>query len=161
MLASRQGNSRVYDNKEIISHEDFTKSSPQLHYSLASHFVQYLRHDAKISLDKKLASTAKQCHQAPSLWLSTAIREFKQLNEIIKAKIGHSLTFSEAKSISSNPYAILTLQNDEFYDRKRSIVLQPLGLSFFWSGPRETCHIRKTRLKDCATPQPTWTLLCP
>ena len=131
MLASRQGNSRVYDNKEIISHEDFTKSSPQLHYSLASHFVQYLRHDAKISLDKKLASTAKQCHQAPSLWLSNAIREFKQLNEIIKAKIGHLLTFSEAKSISSSPYAILTLQNDEFYDRKRSIVLQPLGLSFF------------------------------
>lgn len=64
MLASRQGNSQVYDNKEIMSHEDITKSSPRLHLSLTSRFVQSLRHDAKISLDKKLASPAKQSHQA-------------------------------------------------------------------------------------------------
>lgn len=94
ILASRQGNSQVYDNKETISHKDITKSLPQLHFSLARHFVQYLRHDAKLSLDKKLASPAKQSHQAPkykflSLWLLIAIREFRQLNEIMKGKSEH------------------------------------------------------------------------
>ena len=49
-----------------------------------------------------------------------AIREFKQLHEIIKAKSEHSLTFSEAKSISSSPYAILTLQSDEFTIRPQA-----------------------------------------
>ena len=55
-----------------------------------------------------------------SILLSTALRQFKQLNEVIKGKSEHLLTFSEAKSISSRPYAILTLQSDEFYDRKRT-----------------------------------------
>ena len=87
MLASRQGNSQVYDNKETISHEDITKSSPQLHFSLARHFVQYLRHDAKLSLDEKLASPAKQTHQAPKYKLT--VREFRQLNKIMKRKSQH------------------------------------------------------------------------
>lgn len=42
------------------------------------------------------------------------IREFRQLNGITQVKSEISLTFSEAKSISSSPYAILTLQSDEF-----------------------------------------------
>lgn len=33
----------------------------------------------------------------------------------MKAKIEFLLTFSEAKSISSSPYAILNIQSDEFY----------------------------------------------
>ena len=110
----------------------------------------------------KLKSLRRCIDQSENLRLQTFNFLLKNvwLTEDMKTKKWNFLTFSEAKSISSSPYAILTFKvRDNNYRSYHQRNISTTGVARI-NFPRETCrHIRTTHLRDRTTPCPIYTVL--
>lgn len=110
----------------------------------------------------KLKSLRRCIDQSENLRLQTFNFLLKNvwLTEDMKTKKWNFLTFSEAKSISSSPYAILTSKvRDNNYRSYHQRNISTTGVARI-NFPRETCrHIRITHLRDLTTPCPIYTVL--